>query len=60
MELRVNGAVVAGLHQQNTGNNDHYLMEQMSDYINLHRGDYIQTYDEGHGRLWSHLYIERM
>jgi hypothetical protein len=56
MYIRVNGSNVGGMHQS-TG--DTYGLVSTTNMMQMKRGDYIQVYDEGHGGMWSHFYIQK-
>ena len=56
--LRVNGANISGSHHQ--ANSGEYSTVALVENVQLKRGDYVQTYDQFHGGIWSHFYIERI
>ena len=56
--LRVNGANISGSHHQ--ANSGEYGTAIMVENVQLKRGDYVHTYDQFHGGIWSHFYIERI
>ena len=54
--LKLSGNNVAAMHQQDAG----YGSVSLQENLQLKRGDYLQIYDNFHGGLWSHFYIERI
>ena len=58
--LRVNGANIAGSHHPAAQAATNYATMTLVENIQLKRGDYVQTYDQIHGGMWSHFYIEKI
>tara|TARA_Y100001963_G_scaffold84061_1_gene116507 strand:+ start:102 stop:3011 length:2910 start_codon:yes stop_codon:yes gene_type:complete len=56
--IRLNGANVGGSHYQT--NSGDYSTVNLTENLQLKRGDYIEVYDLYHGGLWSHFYIEQI
>ena len=54
--LKLSGNNVAAMHPQDAG----YGSVSLQENLQLKRGDYLQIYDNFHGGLWSHFYIERI
>ena len=58
--MRVNGANIAGSHHPAAQAATNYATMTLVENIQLKRGDYVQTYDQIHGGMWSHFYIEKI
>ena len=54
--IKLNGTRVAGAHHDYSN----YSSNTLVDVLQLVRGDYVQIYDEIHGGVWAHFYIEKV
>jgi len=54
--IKLNGTRTAGAHHDHSN----YSSNTHMDILQLVRGDLIQIYDEIHGGVWSHFYIEKI